>query len=190
MRIKAFSEMGVVKINRSFEGLSDYVNQNYISKIHNNEKPIYEVYDSPHQKDENIQIQAFVSLNDAELQKFIFNKKIIGLLKSYLGTEYFLRENPAIQEVTAKKEDIFAYRFHTDRLHQISLMLFLTDVTKETTHMEYLVGSHKRKPLEKIHITEDECDKKQDNFKRCYLTGKRETHIYLIASGFTEQTIW
>lgn len=68
----------------------------------------------------------------------------------YYGREAKRRNKPLIQQIYTS-EQLAQHpngRYHVDHLHQVSMMLLLSTVTEQTTHMQYAIGSHKGLKLE------------------------------------------
>jgi len=176
---KDFSMQGVVQIDKNYKSFSEHIYNNYVVPIEAGNNPSNKIYTNANQENKNVDIQAFLTLNDPEIQNFLFDERLVALLKTYYGSDYYLRENPLLQKITPTEENILAYRYHTDRFHQVSLMLFLSDVTENDTHMEYLCGSHKRNIFEVIHITPDDCEMQVNNFEKKLLTGiKGDAYLF------------
>lgn len=83
-----------------------------------------------------------VGLDCEFLWKHIFTEKIFNLIKGYYSGDFYLRNNPIIV-LNYDDEEHGAQNFHLDwGLRQLSIMVSLTDVLDESTHMEYLIGSN------------------------------------------------
>lgn len=126
---------GILKINKSFLDFANYINNNHINHKYSNDSRIscgVMTYDVPLEK---------------KVVEFIIDPLIVDLLYSYYGTTPYLRNDPLIQVVEAndKTSTQLTPDFHVDRYNQLSLMLFLGDVDVDTTHMEFLLQTHKRK---------------------------------------------
>ena len=83
-----------------------------------------------------------------KILEFIFDSSIFDILNAFYGSEPYLRNYPEIA-ICIHKENCKNYpgnvSFHVDRFNQISLMLLLHDIDLNSTHMEYIKTSHKRK---------------------------------------------
>ncbi len=77
--------------------------------------------------------------------------------------------------------------WHSDRYRQISAMLLISDVTEAGTHMEYVVGSHKRSFLflrEGIQMSNEESEHRAEAAKEMfYLTGPKGTLFLYDSTG-------
>ena len=83
-----------------------------------------------------------VGLESEFLWNHIFTEEIYNLIYGYYGGEFYLRNNPIIV-LNYDDEEHGAQNFHLDwGLRQISIMVSLSDVIEESTHMEYLLGSN------------------------------------------------
>jgi len=191
--LRDFSKDGVVKINYDFSEFSDYLMSNYMNKILNKEKTSFNIFTASQVNKENgLIVSKHVSLNDSEIVNFILNDKVKEVLTAYYGREYFLRNNPTLQQIIAKKENWGTSVYHTDRFHQVSLMLLLNDVTENDTHMEYLCGTHKLKFYEKLHPEPDDPklkEKVRKSINRFQLFGKKGT-VFLFDSIGIHHTIF
>lgn len=69
---------------------------------------------------------------------------------------------------------------------QLSLMLLLNDLDEKTTHMEYLLSSHKRKLFDLIvHKNFEQCEKeiKKNNYKIFKCIGKKGDAFLFNSTG-------
>jgi len=186
-------ENGVVKINYDFSEFADYIFYNYTDRILNNKKIEQDVYSDNNDSNENgTTLQVDLSLNDKTIVDFILNDKIFDILFSYYGREYFLRNNPTLQQIIAKKENWASSIYHHDRFHQVSLMLLLTDLTEDDSHMEYLCGTQKLKFYEWLHLEYDHPNL-HEKVKKCKnrfkLIGKKGT-AFLFDSIGIHRSLW
>ena len=102
--LRDFSKNGVVKINYDFSEFSDYLMSNYMNKILNKEKTSFNIFTASQVDKENgLIVSKHVSLNDSEIVNFILNDKVKEVLSVYYGREYFLRNNPTLQQIIAKR---------------------------------------------------------------------------------------
>lgn len=84
-----------------------------------------------------------IDINSKFLWKYIFTRENMEILKSYYNGNFYLRNNPTIN-ITYDNELHGAQSIHLDwGLRQISFMINLTDVSQDTTHMEYYKSSNK-----------------------------------------------
>ena len=188
--IKDFSINGVVKINYDFSEFADYLMSNYMNKILNKEKTPIDIFTastSQIDKEENgLIVSNYLSLLDPKIVNFILNDKLKEVLEAYYGREYFLRNNPTLQQIIAKKENWGTSVYHNDRFHQVSLMLLLSDLKENDTYMEYLCGTHKLKFYETLHPEPDQ-SKFNEKIKKCNnrfkLIGKKGTAFLFDSIG-------
>lgn len=104
------------------------------------------------------------------------------ILGQYYGRSPVMRNNPLIQFIKATEDtehDMLNSNWHVDHLHQVSMMLLLSEVTEQTMHMEYAVGSHRGLKLEGYY------DDKQirSQFPILKLTGKPGTLYMFDTAG-------
>ncbi len=91
-------------------------------------------------------VHASISFTDPQLASVFFHADLNAVLYNYYRRQPFFRNQPLVQtdaydgRVPAGSNG----QFHVDYLHQVSLMLLVTDVTTADTHMQYALGSHKR----------------------------------------------
>lgn len=165
-QVDEFSKNGVLKINKNFSDFSNYLNENYVAK-ENIEKSTTYIH---------------LPLDDSKVLEFIFDSSC-DILNAFYGSEPYLREEPQIVIHTPKEDWINQGNglFHVDRFNQISLMLLLHDTDLNSTHMEYLKTSHKRKfgfwDMEKREKLKDlEYKQKNNSYlpnNKFHLTGKK-----------------
>jgi hypothetical protein len=88
-----------------------------------------------------------ISFRDPALSPLLLNPDISGLCYNYYRRQPYYRNQPVLQRLAHKsgQEAESAAAFHVDRMHQISLMLLLSDVTEKDTHMEYVLRSQQRR---------------------------------------------
>ena len=100
----------------------------------------------------------------------------------YYGRQPYYRNSPLIYKIQwdGKSELLYSGNFHVDRLHQLSIMLLLNDLTERDTHMEYALRSHKKR-LRLDHFSDDE-KSVQSKYEVAHLTGPKGT-LYLFDSG-------
>ena len=134
------NKFGIVKIDQNFSELADYILTEYMKKNLNDENTKFPIFNTT--SDDGTVIH--LSLNDEKISDFILSKKISGLMGSYYGRRCYLRNDPLLQKIETKVK-LSNGNFHVDRYMQFSLMLLLGDLNEKTTHMEYLLSSHKRK---------------------------------------------
>ena len=96
----------------------------------------------------------------------LFTKDLFLLIKNYYGRDFWVRNAPVLI-AHLKKSRIEEYTqklFHIDHAErQLSIMVFLDDVTEDSTHMEYIKKSQKNSWLFKSVVREDYNFKKKVN---------------------------
>lgn len=192
--IQSLSENGFAKLNYDYSDFSEYILNEYTQKILSNKKIDYDLY--PNNIEENIPngltLQCDLSLNDKKITDFILDDFLSNILKNYFGRDYYLRNNPTLQQIVAKQKNWESSEYHTDRLNQISLMLLLTDITKHDSHMEYLSGTQKINFLQPLHINSNHSffyRKIKNCKKRFKLIGKKG-QAFLFNSIGIHRSVW
>ena len=98
----------------------------------------------------NIYILSFL---DPHLYEYFFDNDILAGIRRYMGVQPVFRQSPWLEDVNFKNNcaslisldpAMYAAAFHTDYYRQLNIMLLLTDITEDTTHTEYAVGSNNR----------------------------------------------
>jgi len=125
------SELGIIKINENFKEFADYIIENYSEKLID---------------DGNGVKNYFLPLSDKYIINTILKTEIYSKIYNYYGSNPYLRNDPLLQEIspTEKFLNFGNGSFHVDRYCQISVMILLHDLEISETHMEYILGSHKR----------------------------------------------
>jgi hypothetical protein len=190
--INYFSNNGITKITFNFNNFADYLNQNYIVPLLKNKKTNIITYDaSPIDKSKGLTLSRYLSLNDPKIINFITSQKISNIIYSYLGRHFFLRNNPTVNQIVAKKDNWGTSIIHNDRFHQISLMLLLENITEADTHMEYLAKTHKLNIFDDLHPYPNSSqikEKIKKTDKRIKLIGKKGT-VFLFDSIGLHRTV-
>jgi|GEM_PF-3145346 len=131
--------------------------------------------------------EAATSFQEPAVQKIVFDSDLVALMYNYLRRTPYYRNNPSLVTVRASATDKQpAGEFHTDGgLRQLSYMLLLNEVTEDTTHMEYLTGSHNVRFAMKMY-RENLTDKKIiDSFPLYRLTGSAgDLFVFDAGNGF------
>lgn len=87
----------------------------------------------------------YVSLTDPVLQSIVLSPELLTLIHSYYGTQPYLRRMPFIKQNSMQKHhdaDISSV-YHIDQSkHFVSVMLLLSDLTENDSHMRFLAGTH------------------------------------------------
>ena len=156
---KEILDKGIIKLQTNFENFSDYLNENYIKKLHQGDLRNIDtkVLDLRNSNPNNL-INHYVGINDEIIRNFIENKELIEVLALIFNNNIYLRNDPLLQ-VLNTSEKMTNGNFHTDRYMQFSLMLLLEDVSENQTHMEFCKKSHKRNFFDLIiHKNFEECE--------------------------------
>jgi hypothetical protein len=90
-------------------------------------------------------INKLISFSDPRLGQLLLNEDLHKLLSSYYGRQHYIRNHPVIMKTDWRQGQPINYNgnYHVDHLHQLSLMLAVSDIHPEDTHTEYAMGSHK-----------------------------------------------
>jgi len=137
-----------------------------------------------------------LSFLDPHLYEYFFDIDILAGIRRYIGVQPVYRESPQLEDVNFKNNvtslisfdpAMYAAAFHTDYYRQLNIMLLLTDITEDTTHTEYAVGSNNRNifkegnflayPVTNKHI-------EKAGYPIHKLTGKKGDVIIMDTSGF------
>jgi hypothetical protein len=136
-----FRENGVLKIGKSYLNFTNYLCDHYVNK---KEYP-YGHITYPNTDPSIGYLDHALSMEDPKLVEFVLDPFIIDILHCYYGEKPFVRNDPNMILSKANEQYDFATEYHVDRYNQISVMLLLKDIDINCTHMEYLLGTHKRK---------------------------------------------
>ena len=86
-----------------------------------------------------------ISLSSPILYSHVFTAQLKTLITSYLGNKFYLRNNPQFLINVESEKEWGSEKFHIDGMtNALNVMINLTDVDAQSTHMEYLIGSHKK----------------------------------------------
>ena len=95
------------------------------------------------------------------LHEYVFTDEILSHIEGFFGNNFYLRNNPTI-EYNYNGEKGNVQMFHVDGgLRQLSVMINLTDLKNENTHMEYLVNTNHQYFLYKDPDRLDEKEKEK-----------------------------
>lgn len=142
-----------------------------------------------------IQISCWLSFKDERLKPLLRDPAIAAVLYNYYHRQPYYRNQPNLQY--AQNDDGHdvdkGNGWHSDRYRQLTAMLLISDVTEQSTHMEYVTGSHKRSFLfmrEGIQMSLEEC-KRRAEAERDYfmLTGKKGTLFLFDATGIHRRNL-
>jgi hypothetical protein len=189
---------GIVKIEGpEFIKMADEINQNYFSRIDlenkrelneseigkkgtfliENKKSIYASWGT--------EFTGYVSFRDPSLYSVHLNSDLIGVMYNYYNRQPYFRNNSVLEKVDFKKGQNAeaGAKYHVDHLHQLSIMMLLSDITEKDTHMEYVIGNHKRSLRKGIYLSFDEAEKTGKKGPIYRLTGKKGTLFLFDAHG-------
>ena len=196
-----FRERGCIKIeSEEFIETADYLNRFYFQKIEANNNRVNEeafrVNDRKFSilefnKDEyrkgGMEISAYISFMDTGISPLILNEKLHSILYSYYKRQHYFRNQPRIMKVDYKgKNTIYNNNMHVDHLHQVSLILNISDITMDDTHTVYTPGSNRRSLLKQgIEMPVEKSRELVQTYKeRVHFTGSKGTLYMFDTSGF------
>ena len=203
--LEALRKNGIIKIENEldFMKVADHIQENYFSQIEENPQkflgsaePVFPFGDDKrficnmNKKDyesSGTEISCAISFLDSECDPVFLNDELIKIFYMYYRRQPYYRNQPLLQKVALKPDQVPLENgcFHVDHLHQISLMLLVSDVTENDTHMEYCLGSNRRNILvEGIELSVPECDAKARDYAILKCTGKKGTLFVFDTSGF------
>ena len=115
---KEILDKGIIKLQTNFENFSDYLNENYIKKLHQGDLRNIDtkVLDLRNSNPNNL-INHYVGINDEIIRNFIENKELIEVLALIFNNNIYLRNDPLLQ-VLNTSEKMTNGNFHTDRYMQ------------------------------------------------------------------------
>ena len=185
--INNLSNNGITKITFNFTMFADYINKNCINLLLSNKETNIKTYKAAQiDKSKGITLSRYLTLNDAKILNFITSQEISNIIYPYLGRHFFLRNNPTVNQIIAKKDNWGTSIIHNDRFHQISLMLLLEDITEADTHMEYLAKTHKLNIFDDLHPYPNSSQVKEkikNTDKRIKLIGEKGTAFLFDSIG-------
>lgn len=99
-----------------------------------------------HYKEGGTEINVNISFKDPHLAPLLFHPDLNGVLYNYYRRQPYYRNQPLLQKISysGKLPPLSNSNWHVDYTHQVSIMLLVSDVTQEDTHMQYAIGSHKK----------------------------------------------
>ena len=132
------------------------------------------------------EISCNISFRDPNCKDLLFNEDIAAILHKYYRRQPYYRNQPHIQKISyAGKNLIENGQFHVDHLHQLSIMLLVSDVTDKDTHMEFCLKSHRRQLLlEGVELPLDYCKEQAAKYDLAKCTGPRGTVFLFDTSGY------
>jgi len=134
-------------------------------------------------------ISASIDVNSSIISE-LFTKDLFRLIKNYYGKTFWVRNAPTLL-VDLKKyrlEEKSQKLFHIDFAErQLSIMIFLADVEKNSTHMEYIKKSQKNSWIFKSVVRENYNFKKKVNEemskKEIFKMVGKKGDIYIFDAG-------
>ncbi len=148
---------GIVRVEeKAFQEVAEYLDQAYFAPLERPDgfskvkllHPDLFVLDANKQdyRRYGTEIGAKISFKDPTLTPLFFDPYLTGVIYNYYRRQPYYRNQPFLQKISydGKATPNTNSNWHTDYLHQLSVMLLVSDVTKQDTHMEYASGSHRR----------------------------------------------
>jgi len=132
------------------------------------------------------------SFKDPHLAPLLFNQDVCAILYNYYQRQPYYREQPWIVHNALSADmplDEFSRlevsaKYHIDFYRQITMMLIVSDLTKNDTHLQYAIGSHNgvRHPWNRYAYSDADVESKYSIFD---CVGPKGTLIIMDAgSGF------
>tara|TARA_B100000963_G_scaffold274789_1_gene243007 strand:- start:3514 stop:4416 length:903 start_codon:yes stop_codon:yes gene_type:complete len=133
---KLLSKNGIIKLK--CDGISDHI-LNLIDDFKNNKNDSnFKILNKNNDGIKSLR----VNLESEFLWKYIFTDEIYKTIRGYYGGNFYLRNNPSII-FNYDNEKHGAQLYHLDwGLRQVSIMVSLSDVLNESTHMKYILKSN------------------------------------------------
>jgi len=196
-------ETGMLKFNNDMTSkVASHIQEFYFDKLKSDPSEDYknenwmgvsELFTINNFREEYVQkgitYQAYISFLDPGLLPLITDPEILGVITKYLNRQPYFRNQPKIQEIDYKSGvKLSNGLFHVDHYRQISMMLLVSDVTMNDTHMEYYQGSNNRNMIkEGVNLSPDSCAQRvsglnNDDIFHCI--GKAGTLFVFDTSGF------
>lgn len=176
------SENGILKIENTFEWVSDIYKKEYFNQD-KNEHFLLDLVDDRSQKTGRVFAKA-VSLDDPKLRDWYFNEDLFSVLAKMYHRQPFYRNQPMVQTyaVSDDNEKDIAGKWHIDGgLNQITFMLLVNDIDTSGTHMQYaLKSTHETyKELDRWNIQDAQIEEK---YEIAHCIGKAGT-LYVFQGG-------
>lgn len=130
-------------------------------------------------------ISHYISFKDSICEKIFLNDDINSMLYNYYNRQPYYRNHPLIQEVNTEKviNKLDNGNWHVDHFRQISFMLLINDISINDIHMDYYLGSHRKRNKEGLCSFEI-VNEVNNNPQNIYsLVGKKGTLFIFDASG-------
>jgi hypothetical protein len=136
-----------------------------------------------------IQIACWLSFKDERLKPLLRDPAMAAVLYNYYHRQPYYRNQPNLQYAQNESHHNAdeGNGWHSDRYRQVTAMLLISDVTEQSTHMEYVTGSHKRSFMfmrEGIQLSLEESKRRAEQVTSYYnLIGKKGTLFVFDATG-------
>lgn len=107
-----------------------------------------------------------ISFQDKDLRPLLCHEQLMNVIGNYYGRNFYYRNQPSIQKVDFSLDDKArdTGKWHIDPLHQVSIMIYASDVEETDTHTEYRKGSHRRRRIGRVRLTREEVDNDYNNW--------------------------
>ncbi|QIE59920.1 hypothetical protein G5B37_10190 [Rasiella rasia] len=176
------SENGIIKIEDTFEWVSDIFKESYFQQKEN-KYFLKDLVDDRSQKTGRVFAQA-VSLEDPKLRDWYYNEDLFAMLAKMYQRQPYYRNQPMVQTyaVSDENENDIAGKWHIDGgLNQITFMLLVNDIDTSGTHMQYALKSthDDNKELDRWNIQDHDIENK---FEIMHCIGKAGT-LYVFQGG-------
>lgn len=189
---------GIVKIEEEkFSEVAGYLNSKYFSKLEGGclnlegrdlgSSDLFAVdVNDPRYEKWGVEIKCVISFKDPVLSQLVLHSDLTNMLYNYFKRQPYYRNQPVLQKVSYREgqDPQGDDSFHVDNLHQISVMLLISDQTERDTHMEYALGSNRRPVLRQgIYISHAEARERARDFPIFKCIGKKGTLFVFDTSG-------
>ena len=191
--------LGYARIeSKKYKHAAKIVSNDYLSRIdglkqHNKKQKMERIYGPSDEIGNNIYMLSFLN---SHLHAYFFDSNILAGITRFIGVQPVFRQSPMLEDVNFSDTSahlisldpaIYAAAFHTDYYRQLNIMLLLTDITEDTTHTEYAVGSNNRNIFKQgNHLAYPESNRliAEAGYPIHKLTGKKGDVIIIDTSGF------
>lgn len=154
-RLAALRRDGILRIQEpQFEEAARYVDTAYFAPLERPDGlssirlPHPDLFVTDANKSEyrayGTEIGANISFKDPHLAGLFFDPELTGVVYNYYRRQPYYRNQPFLQKISYDGKTIpnTNANWHVDYIHQLSVMLLVSDVTTKDTHMEYALGSN------------------------------------------------
>ena len=124
---------------------------------------------------------------ESDLVDTIFRRSgLKHIVTAYYGREAFFRESPTLNVLVKSDPGLMqkpSRVFHADGFRQVSVMILLNDLSDDSIHMEYCLGSHSEQQAsyDRRRLVQENIRKNYDTMK---LVGPRGTVYIFDTEGF------